>query len=75
MNDTEQFKIRSYTKKELALLYFPDSTPQQAVRHLMQWIRRCDDLWKPLNESGYRKTDKSFTPRQVKAITDNLGEP
>ena len=30
----EEFKIRTYTKKELALLYFPDSTPQAAGKHL-----------------------------------------
>ena len=35
MND---FKIKNYTKKELALMFFPDSEPRAAVRHLMSWI-------------------------------------
>ena len=31
-------------KTETALLYFPDSTPKVAVRHLMRWIARCAPL-------------------------------
>lgn len=44
----EDFKIRTYTKKELALMYFPESYPRTAVNHLMVWIRRCDPLWEEL---------------------------
>lgn len=32
--------LRSYTKQELALLYFPDATPAVASAHLMRWIQR-----------------------------------
>lgn len=71
----EDFKIRTYTKKELALMYFPESYPRTAVNHLMVWIRRCDPLWEELLKMGYRKTSKSFSPKQVKAIIDYLGEP
>lgn len=71
----EEFKIRSYTKKELALMYFPDSNPRSAVNHLMAWIRRCTQLWEALQKMGYQKMSKSFTPRQVKVIIEELGEP
>lgn len=71
----KQFSIQSYTKKELALMYFPDSAPRTAVNHLMAWIRRCTPLREQLNHAGYRTTSKCFTPRQVKAIVDQLGEP
>ena len=71
----EDFINRSYTKKELGLMYFPESMPRTAVNHLMSWIRRCQPLWDELQEMGYEKTCKSFTPKQVKAIFDNLGEP
>ncbi len=47
--------IRSYTKQELALLYFPDSSPVVASAHLMRWICRNPDLLKKLHESGYDK--------------------
>ena len=40
----EDFKIRMYTKKELALMYFPESMPRTAVNHLMVWIRRWS-IW------------------------------
>ena len=71
----EQFKIRSYSKKELALLFFPDSTPETAVKHLMSLIRRNDMLWDELQSMGYNKRRKTFTPREIKAIFDWLGAP
>lgn len=71
----QEFKIRTYTKKELALMYFPDSNPRTAVNHLMAWIHRCTPLWADLQQSGYHPTSKSFTPRQAKSIAEFLGEP
>ena len=44
------FKIKSYSKAELAMLYFPDSDPHVAVNHLMRWIYGC----KPLMETSTR---------------------
>lgn len=40
----EDFINRTYTKKELGLMYFPESMPRTAVNHLMSWIRRCQPL-------------------------------
>ena len=71
----EEFIIRQYTKKELALTYFPESSPRTAVKHLMAWIHRCTPLWDALQSMGYQPTSKSFTPRQVKSIVEYLGEP
>lgn len=71
----EEFIIRQYTKKQLALMYFPDSNPRTAVKHLMAWIHLCVPLWDELLHSGYQPTSKSFTPRQVKLIIEYLGEP
>ena len=70
-----EFVIRAYTKKELALLYFPDSHPRTAVNHLMSWVRRCPALWQQLQQLGYSLTSKDLTPRQVRAIVEHLGEP
>lgn len=69
------FTIRPYTKKELGLMYFPDSSPRTAVKHLMSWIRRCTPLWLQLHSMGYYPTAKGFTPREVRAIVEFLGEP
>ena len=69
------FTIRAYTKKELALMFFPDSTPETAVKHLMALIRRNDMLWDELQSIGYYPKCKTFTPRQVQSIVDWLGAP
>ena len=68
-------KIRSYCKQELALLYFPDSTPRTATRNLMRWINRNHQLCKELQDTGYYPNSKFFTSRQVCIILDYLGEP
>ena len=52
--------LRSYTKQELALLYFPDSDPDVARAHLMRWIVRCTQLYEQLLKSGYNKSCKEF---------------
>lgn len=70
------FTIRAYGKSELALLYFPEaSTPHVAVNHLMAWVRRCHALTEKLSATGYQRTAKMFTPREVAIITSFLGEP
>ena len=45
------------------------------VINLMSWIARCAPLRQQLRESGYCTTNKTFTPRQVRAIVEMLGEP
>ena len=67
--------LRSYTKQELALLYFPDSDPDVARAHLMRWIVRCTQLYEQLKKSGYNKSCKEFNPLQVSYIFFHLGEP
>ena len=71
----DNFPIRNYTKKHLALCYFPDSDPHTAVNHLMRWIQRNPGLTADLEKLGYVKSQKEFSPRQVMAIIDYLGEP
>ena len=69
------FPIQPYTKKELALLYFPSATPHVAVNHLMSWIRRCKSIHDALVDQGYRKTTMWLSPCEVRLITEYLGEP
>ena len=64
--------LRSYTKQELALLYFPDATPAVASAHLMRWIQRIPDLLQKLAATGYGKNCKEFTPMQGKDNTSEL---
>ena len=71
----DNFTIRAYSKKELALRYFPDSMPRVAVNHLMALIHRNDMLCDELQKTGYKTSSKIFTPRQVQAIFEWLGAP
>ena len=70
-----KFPIRVYSKKELALCYFPNALPRTANNHLMTWINQNGELLKQLVATGYSKKSKSFSPRQVELITDFLGTP
>ncbi|MGM9778884.1 MAG: DUF4248 domain-containing protein [Prevotella sp.] len=71
MND---FKIKNYTKKELALMFFPDK-PRAAVRHLMSWIKRNKAINDYLAANGHNQFSKYFTSLEVGVIIHNLGEP
>lgn len=68
--------MNAVTRRELALLYFPDSTPEVAVRRLHDWIKRCSELDRALNK-GCRAFDrrKQITVRERLLITEYLGEP
>lgn len=63
------------TKKELASLYFPNSTPQSASVQLQRWINRNDSLKNELIRAGYMKGQHCYTPLQVELIFRYLGEP
>ena len=67
--------MKVYTKRELAMLYFPNSSPKVATNHLAAWIRRTTDLRRQLSEAGYKPSAKMFTVRQLTIIYNFLGEP
>ena len=70
-----KFEIQAYTKKELALLYFPSAEPHTAVNRLMSWVKRCKPLHMALIAQGYKKTAKWLSPREVAIVVEHLGEP
>lgn len=67
--------IVSMTKQELAQLYAPDLTPHAAVNRLTRWIAYNPKLSDALLRTGYRKTLRRLSPRQVELIVRHLGEP
>lgn len=75
MNDPSTFRVRSYSKTELALLYFPKNSPHTALRHLMRMINRCRFLTEALAQTGYTKSDRIFSPKQVRLIVEHLDPP
>lgn len=75
MNDTT-FRIRPYSKRELAKLYFPlTENEDSAVANLRLWMQRHGEVLEKLREAGYRPHCKIFTPRQVKILVEIFGEP
>ena len=72
----ESFKIRTYGKSELALLYFPEAQSKTgALQNLKYWISRNEELAHELNNCGASAKAKFFTPREVALIVAYLGEP
>jgi hypothetical protein len=72
----ESFRIKTYGKSELALLYFPNcQTAEGALRCLNFWIKGNRQLLKELKDCGMPRTSKNYTPREVAVIVSYLGEP
>ena len=71
----DSFPIRAYTKKELALCYFPHATPHAAINRLREWMARNRQLMDELEGMGYEKNSRWLSPRQVEVILGHLGEP
>ncbi len=66
----------TYTRRILAMMYFPDCEPQNAVRRLTSEFKRCVELHELLTAKGKRFDNKQIlTIREVKLIEEYLGEP
>lgn len=68
-------EIKRYSKTELAMLYFPDSTPDTARKHLMGWINSNKELTTALKQAGYQPHDRILKKRFVKLIFEYLDDP
>ena len=71
----KNFKLQQYGRMELAQLYCPDIAPESAWKKLKLWISLSPGLVERLMSLGYDSHTRSFTPAQVRAITEALGEP
>ena len=75
MSTEQAFQVRTYGMQELALCYFANSIPASATCQLKKWIQHNEKLSVELQNTGYCKGQKLFTPLQVKIIVQYLGEP
>ena len=74
--DETSFRIRPYFKRELAVLYFPDTVnARSAVANLRNLINRNPELVQELSKVRYKPYSKIFTPKQVSILVRYLGEP
>jgi hypothetical protein len=77
MNKNRDYSIpvRTYSKQELAMYYFPGDPVSVAQQHLRRWIRNCKALHQELEAMDMGKKNHHYTPRQVEAIMRYLGDP
>jgi hypothetical protein len=71
----EKFRYRTYSKGELAQLYYPHLAPESARKRLYRWIADDKSLREALAETGYSIHTRTFTPRQVRLLVEHMGEP
>jgi hypothetical protein len=69
MNEKE-FIVRAYGKSELAMLYFPGDSKATALKKLRYWLKVNKRLRKFITPKR-----KYYSPKQVRVIIDELGEP
>ena len=69
------FRVKAYTKIELASLYSPHSQDTTALQNLYRWMKRCAPLMEDLHAIGYNKHRHSFLKQEVEVIVKYLGEP
>ena len=62
-------------RMELGILYSPDLTPAAASRRLKVWVTANAGLLRSLGKTGWNRTQRILTPRQVGYIVEVLGEP
>lgn len=66
----DEFEIRFYGKSELAMLYFPDDNKENALYKLRIELKLNPNLRHLVTKNARR-----YSPKDVKQITDELGDP
>ena len=64
------FEIKAYGKSELAMIYFPKVSQDTAMKKLRRWFEVNPRLRHLINGSI-----KGYTPKQVRQIVEEVGEP
>ena len=67
-----EFEIRTYGFGELAQLYFPNNTGSSASKTFGLRIHKYQGLASALKETGWKKRQKYFIPRQVKILVNHF---
>lgn len=74
-DEDEKWKNRCYSYMELGIKYSPDVIPAVASRRLKQWVMGNNTLLGQLLKTGWHRSQRLLTPRQVACIVGVLGEP
>ncbi|MBR4845149.1 MAG: DUF4248 domain-containing protein [Bacteroidaceae bacterium] len=62
-------------KGDLAMMYSPHVCRKSALRLLNSYIHRAKGLLPALEDTGYSRAARHFTPRQLALVLEYLGEP
>ena len=62
-------------KGDLAQMYSPHVCRKSALRLLNSYIHRAKGLLPALEATGYSRSARHFTPRQLELVLEYLGEP
>lgn len=74
-NQQDTFTIRTYHLRELALLYFPTSTPDSASQAFRRMLNAYGGLREQLQEKGFTPGSRVMPPTVVELVVNHLGEP
>ena len=77
MEKKQQQLIGDYPneKWKLAMMYSPHLSRKSALRLLNAYIHRAKGLLPALEATGYSRSARHFTPKQLALVLEHLGEP
>ncbi|KAA6341933.1 hypothetical protein EZS27_010289 [termite gut metagenome] len=75
METTDNFRIQAYSKGKLASKYFSDKQPKMAGRLFKKCVDESPGLMERLIATGFKPSNRIYTPAQVRLIVEALGEP
>ena len=58
----DEWPVRPYSKRELAMAYAPEISPVSALNRLAEWMRYNDRLTRELGDTGYRPRQRVLPP-------------
>ncbi|MBN8670028.1 MAG: DUF4248 domain-containing protein [Chitinophagales bacterium] len=71
-NATTHFELKSYSRKELAQMYFPDSSADNAAQNFRRWLNLHTNHQQFLKSIHRRRY---LLKSEVSMIVELLGEP
>ncbi len=71
----KKFSIMYQFKQDLAMAYFPDHSKESASKRLANEIHSNKPLMAALQATGYTRSRKILSPKQLQIIFSFLGEP
>ena len=75
MKNTEEIPVKSYSLSELSQLYSPSLSVSAATKQLLRWMLRHPNLVSRLQETGWQKGQRRFSPKQIALLFECLGPP